>query len=326
MTQSTQPLPTIGGSNSTEDPKVRSLLAELQGILNGQVDGSNLTGGALQVANGTGVTSAGALALTSGVSSDVTIFNGAGPVERARFSSAGDFVLANALKLGWGDSYFTRAGVGTISTPHILQAPTAAPGTSTTQVATTAFVAAATPGSSALVTALPGSPTNGQEILFQNAAMATTGAVWHLKYNSASASAFKWEFVGGSPLRAAVATSESTTSTTFVDLTTVGPSVTTPLAGDYTVTLSTSLAGSSAVVNAAMSFSVGASAALNGDSLRPTGFNMANADPFPYTGTRPVFKAGLAAATALVARYASPNANSANFSDRSVSILPTRVG
>lgn len=42
MTLSSQPLPSIGAANSTEDPKIRSLLSELQGILNGNIDASNL--------------------------------------------------------------------------------------------------------------------------------------------------------------------------------------------------------------------------------------------------------------------------------------------
>lgn len=42
MTLSSQPLPTIGAPNSTEDSKVRGLLAEIQGIINGALDSSNI--------------------------------------------------------------------------------------------------------------------------------------------------------------------------------------------------------------------------------------------------------------------------------------------
>lgn len=50
----------------------------------------------------------------------------------------------------------------------------------------------------ATVTALPGSPVDGQEIFY--VADSTLGIIWHLKYRSASTSIFKWEFVGGSDI------------------------------------------------------------------------------------------------------------------------------
>jgi hypothetical protein len=46
MTLSTQPLPSIGAPNSTEDAKIRSLLSEIQGIVNGGIDTSNLAAAA----------------------------------------------------------------------------------------------------------------------------------------------------------------------------------------------------------------------------------------------------------------------------------------
>jgi hypothetical protein len=57
----------------------------------------------------------------------------------------------------------------------------------------------ATPSSSMYGTSLPGSPVNGQE--FYYVADATNGVVWHLRYNSASASSYKWEYLGGAPLK-----------------------------------------------------------------------------------------------------------------------------
>ena len=49
-----------------------------------------------------------------------------------------------------------------------------------------------------IVSALPGSGTDQQIINYQNAAMATDGVVWQFRYRAGSASAYKWEFVGGS--------------------------------------------------------------------------------------------------------------------------------
>jgi len=56
----------------------------------------------------------------------------------------------------------------------------------------------------AVVSSLPSSPVNGQDCYYL--ADATNGVVWHLKYRSASASTFKWEYVGGGSLHAEVAT------------------------------------------------------------------------------------------------------------------------
>lgn len=51
-----------------------------------------------------------------------------------------------------------------------------------------------------LVSALPVAPIDGQEIYFQTVAMAADGICWHLRYNAASSSLYKWEFIGGSAL------------------------------------------------------------------------------------------------------------------------------
>lgn len=87
-------------------------------------------------------------------------------------------------------------------------------------------------GAPPLVTSLPSSPTDGQEVYYL--ASATDGIVWHLRYRVGSLSAYKWGVVSGGPLTGRVDASEATNVTSdVVDLTTVGPSVTVPLAGDY---------------------------------------------------------------------------------------------
>jgi hypothetical protein len=84
-----------------------------------------------------------------------------------------------------------------------------------------------------LVSALPSSPIDGQEVYF--AADAANGVIWHLRYRAASASAYKWEFLGGAPLVHRIDTDEQLAAGTaaYVDAPTVGPTLTTPLAGDY---------------------------------------------------------------------------------------------
>lgn len=81
-------------------------------------------------------------------------------------------------------------------------------------------------------TVLPAAPINGQEYFY--VADATNGVVWHLKYRAASASASKWEYVGGPPLfseASGVATTVAAHNV-YQDLA-GGPSITVPLAGDY---------------------------------------------------------------------------------------------
>ena len=88
-------------------------------------------------------------------------------------------------------------------------------------------------GDTSYVSALPGSPYDGQVIRFQNAAMATDGIVWTFRYNAASASAYKWEFIGGPPWTEEVDTSETTAAGPWQILTTPGPKLPVPLNGEY---------------------------------------------------------------------------------------------
>ena len=83
-------------------------------------------------------------------------------------------------------------------------------------------------------TTFPSTPVDGQ--LHQYPASASLGVMWLFVYNSGSASAHKWECVSGPPLYAEVETSQTTTSASYVDLATVGPSITVPKAGDYLIT------------------------------------------------------------------------------------------
>jgi hypothetical protein len=88
----------------------------------------------------------------------------------------------------------------------------------------------------AFVTSLPVSPIDGQIIYYR--ASASDGVIWQLRYNSSSASAYKWEFIGGGSLFASVGsdtygTWETYSSLTYGDLATVGPSIVAPLAGEY---------------------------------------------------------------------------------------------
>lgn len=82
-----------------------------------------------------------------------------------------------------------------------------------------------------VVTSLPPLPHDGMVVDY--VADSANGVVWRFRYRSSAPSSYKWEFVGGPPLAGSVVTSQSTTSTSYADLATVGPSVSVPFAGDY---------------------------------------------------------------------------------------------
>lgn len=90
------------------------------------------------------------------------------------------------------------------------------------------------PGVRGLVSVLPALPADGDECYYQNTAMATDGIVWHLRYRVASASAYKWEFIGGPPLYAeGVASGGILWGTGAWGNFPTDPSITLPLAGEY---------------------------------------------------------------------------------------------
>jgi hypothetical protein len=170
-----------------------------------------------------------------------------------------------------------------------------------------------------VVTALPASPPDGKEVYYT--ADATAGVVWHLKYRAASTSAYKWEYVGGPPLAAEVVPQESTASTTYALLTTAGPTITPPLAGDYGVTLEAQVQSNTAATLNYLSYDIGAAGAVDADSAL---VNAAAASSRSYLG-RTTRKAGLVAGAALVLK-AKTSGGTLFVERRRFAITPVRVG
>lgn len=170
-----------------------------------------------------------------------------------------------------------------------------------------------------LVTSLPASPFDGQEIRYL--ADAANGIVWTLRYRAASASAYKWEFVGGGDLYSEVVANEATSATSYVDLTTVGPSVALPLAGDYDVEIGAKMAGNADAVNVYMSYAIGATAASDNDLINRQANGAGYAGPHDARVRR---KPGLAVVM-LTAKYKVGNV-SGNFGYRWMRASPVRVG
>jgi hypothetical protein len=88
-------------------------------------------------------------------------------------------------------------------------------------------------GGVGLGTTLPASPYDGQEFVLTDSLTAPT-YTWRFRYNAASASAYKWEFIGGSAQTARVDTSQvGSAGAVWIDLTTVGPQLAVPRTGEY---------------------------------------------------------------------------------------------
>lgn len=180
-------------------------------------------------------------------------------------------------------------------------------------------------GLGAPVTSLPGSPNDGDLVVF--AGDASNGVEWLLRYNAGSGSAYKWEFLGGGAMYFMVSTDESTASASYVDLTTVGPSLTVPLAGDYRIQGGCSTWRSTAgAAQSLMSLKVGAAATSDSDKI--VWFASAadaGATQKSITGQRELRKLGLTAGTVLKMQYKSTS-GTAQFLDRWMAIQPVKVG
>ena len=157
--------------------------------------------------------------------------------------------------------------------------------------------------------------------------MATVGAVWHLRYREAGASGKKWEVIGArgtgdSIGNGTIAQGETTASTSYTALTTAGPVVTLPLAGDYEVTLGfTGYNGNTSAV-ITMSYDIGGTGAVDADSVQ-IGQSNAAANAWA-TSTKTRVKTGLTAVT-LTSKY-KVSAGTGNFWNRFLVVRPLRGG
>lgn len=169
-----------------------------------------------------------------------------------------------------------------------------------------------------MVTSLPSSADNGDEIVLTDSLSAGTYH-WHLRYVAAR-STNKWVFVGGSPAITSTTASEGTSSTAYTALTTAGPSFTIPVAGDYLVEIVAQVTQSSAAGAAYMSYAIGATAAADTEAAVVT-------QSSTYIGTITSKKnhSALAASTALVAKYRM-SGGTGTFARRRMLVTPIALG
>lgn len=167
-------------------------------------------------------------------------------------------------------------------------------------------------------TSLPASPISGETYILVDSVTDPTYQ-WVFRYNTGSANTDKWEFMGGAPATSEVLTGESTSSTSYVDLTTVGPSITVPRAGVYQVSLSAFTFNNDGVASNFSTVKVGGAAAGDGNSLQHdvSGANKG------LTNTRVLLLTFAASDVAKVQYRVSAGIGS--FLNRNLSIVPIRV-
>lgn len=143
---------------------------------------------------------------------------------------------------------------------------------------------------------------------------------WLMQYIPAAG---VWVYLGGTPLVAEIQsnTSETTTSTSYVDLTTVGPQVTVPRAGDYLVTMTALVNNGTASSDTWIAVKRNAAATADVDGVRL--IQAANAGL--YTITRTKLFTGLSALDVLKLQYRSVAGPTGGFMARSISVIPVRL-
>jgi microcystin-dependent protein len=174
------------------------------------------------------------------------------------------------------------------------------------------------------VTVLPTSPIDGQEVYYQNTAMATYGITWHLRYRASSTSAYKWEFVGGSSL---ISQFDATIQIGTVNTYTAsdGPFVALPLVGDYIIGIGCRMY-TNANESCHMSYDIGATPAVDADCVDyHTGGSQGTYGPATMNAARERLKTALGAVT-LTAKYKRQAGTGAYWGSRWMKATPVRVG
>lgn len=148
---------------------------------------------------------------------------------------------------------------------------------------------------------------------------AANGVFWRFVYDGEGE--FKWKCIGGPPLIAEVQTFEKTASKAFTDLTTKGPKLTLPLAGDYDIEVLATCSLPS-YEEAVMAYAIGATAASDEDAASFAHDNIAAAVASTNGARRR--KAGLANGAEVLAKYHVVVGAEANIGRRRLIITPVR--
>ena len=150
------------------------------------------------------------------------------------------------------------------------------------------------------------------------------GVLWHLVYNSASASPYKWEFIGGNSLYQEIVGGATITTTSYADY--GGPTVTLPRAGEYDIEIGMVPTGDMPDLTTLwMSYAVGATPAVDNDSIR----DAMESGRFSGANVSRKLRRTISTAVALSARYKKAAASGSTTpvaEQRWISARPIRIG
>lgn len=169
-----------------------------------------------------------------------------------------------------------------------------------------------------LVSALPASPYDGQVVFYEDA---TIGSPMMFRYDAASVSAYKWDYLGGAPnWYAKYDTSDTYTSATYGAL---GVHVTLDIpgniTGDFLIHHGTRINGPGSAERAFQSLRVGAVAASDANAVATTTNDQITAS------SQPIQLLGVAANTTIGLHYRTESGGTATYSFRWLAITPVRV-
>lgn len=175
----------------------------------------------------------------------------------------------------------------------------------------------------ATIASPPGSPSDGD--IWIATSVDGLGTRWQFSYNSGSASAYKWEFIGGPPMRIsgdpnAVANTKSQVDSTgyYTDTSLMGIQV--GRAGDYIIS-GASMGDLNGGVNGPLGFGVFATSTMGTSFLVPTNSAVSSLMTCPVHGTMLAV-----AASATVGIAMAPIAAAVNkLRTTSVQVIPIRV-
>lgn len=174
-------------------------------------------------------------------------------------------------------------------------------------------------------TALPASPSDGDEFVLVDD-VDTPSFQWRFRYNAGSSSPYKWEFVGGAPLYDELATSATISSgSTYADYNSGKPAVTVPVEGDYIAEFGATIGTTSATAESTnVAVKVGASATDDANSVQFTD-NVATTAALFESPARAVRLLAVAASTVLKHQAKSVSGVSSQ-KNRWLKVTPIRVG
>jgi hypothetical protein len=168
----------------------------------------------------------------------------------------------------------------------------------------------------------PATPSDGQ--LWVYPAAAASGVNWLFRYNAASASTYKWEFLGGPAIWAYLAADESSATVgAWTDLTTVGPEIVCARAGDYLVSADANVY-TSGVAATALYIGITSGAGSPADPLISQGHEPGSTYLLSLVITQQALIGVSAGATARL-RYFSGTAGTYHALKRKLSLTPIRV-